>query len=69
MFVEQRSQLPMCEHNETEDCDCVDCCYERGKEDAIDGDQSNCQYKNFDQCQAYHSGYSDAIAVKGDNER
>jgi len=51
----------MCRHNEN-DHDCVDCCYERGKEDALDGEPSNCEYKNFDQCDAYHTGYSDGEA-------
>jgi len=46
----------MCCHNE-DDYDCLDCCYEYGKEDASENLPNSPPYKNFDQCDAYYEGY------------
>jgi hypothetical protein len=47
----------MCRHNE-DDYDCLDCCYEYGKEDALENLPKSSPYKNIDQCWEYEDGYN-----------
>ena len=46
----------MCVHND-DDTDCLNCCFENGREDAEDGEPCRPWYKNIDQCNAYRDGY------------
>lgn len=50
----------MCKHND-DDYDCLDCCYETGEIDALEGYGDYPPYKDFDQCDAYHNGWLSVI--------
>lgn len=56
----------MCKHNEEDDFDCLNCCYEVGSSDAEECLPRTPEYKNFDQCDAYYDGYDTVEKNKND---
>lgn len=53
----------MCRHSDDDWYDCLECCYDSGYDDALDGFYDN-PYKNWDQVEEYNRGYDAGLAYK-----